>query len=326
MTTSNALEPAQLAKLSELVDSGVLREDQREAVIAALEAGHREERGQSVRRVLAEVAGYIGGALVVAGAVLLLGLAWEDLSRDARALILGVTSLVLIIAAVGFAGGVRALPTDGNSARERLGAALFAGASVTIAFAPGTFVTSQAGMWSGVAGLIVAVCAYIAMPALVTLAACAVMSVVAVVGTLGDLHVAEEFMAVGLVMLGIGWLVVAARSVVAPAWAGFLVGVVIAVAGSQFALGADYEAWAYSLAAVVAVACFVLFSATRSPLLVIGGVVATALAVSEAVWHWTGGAIGGAAAVLIAGAVLLVGSAIGLYKSRLDGSASRSSA
>ncbi|WP_149359616.1 hypothetical protein [Lolliginicoccus suaedae] len=318
MTTSNALEPAQLARLQELVDSGVLQEDQRDAVVEALVAAHREEREHSVRRVLAEVAGYIGGALVVAGAVLLLGLAWDELSRGARALILGITSLVLISAAVGFAGGLRALPSDGGSARERLGAVLFAGASVTIAFASGTFVTSEAAMWAGLTGLVVAVCAYVAMPALVTLAACAVMGVVAVVGTLGELNIGEEFLAVGLVILGIGWLVLATRSVVAPAWAGYLVGVVIAVIGSQIALSADSEAWAYSLAAVVAVACFVMFVATRSPILVLGGVIASALAVSEAVWHWTGGAIGGAAAVLIAGAVLLVGSAIGLYRARVD--------
>ncbi|MBD8505059.1 DUF2157 domain-containing protein [Hoyosella sp. G463] len=318
MTTSNALDPAQLARLQNLVDSGVLREDQREAVVAALEAGYREDRAPLVRRVLPEVAGYVGGALVVAGATLLLGLAWEDLSRDARALILAVTSLVLIIAAVGFAGGVRALPSNGGSARQRLGAVLFAAASVTIAFAAGSFASSEQAMWAGLAGLVVAVCAYVAMPALVTLSAGAVMSVVAVAGTLGELNVAEEFLAVGLVVLGIGWLVLAARSILAPAWAGFLVGVAIAVIGSQLGLGADSEAWAYSLAAVVAVACFVLFAATRSPILVIGGVLATALAVSEAVWHWTGGAIGGAAAVLIAGTVLLVGSAVGLYRARVD--------
>jgi hypothetical protein len=72
------------------------------------------------------------------------------------------------------------------------------------------------------------------------------------------------------------------------------------------------------LTLAVAVACFLLYRWRRSVVLLVAGVAGVTLAVPEAVADMANGALSGAAVLLIAGAVLVAASAVGLRLRRAD--------
>jgi hypothetical protein len=68
----------------------------------------------------------------------------------------------------------------------------------------------------------------------------------------------------------------------------------------------------YALTALVAAGCFAGFVVVRNWLVLATGVLAVVLVVPEALNDWTGGGIGGAALLLVAGVALLAASGLGL--------------
>jgi hypothetical protein len=95
------------------------------------------------------------------------------------------------------------------------------------------------------------------------------------------------------------------------------VAAVVGLIGAQQPLGeAGAASWAYLLTTLVAVACLAGYALLRSALLLAISVLAVTLTVAEAVADWTNGAAGGAAAVLTAGVVLLLTSALALRAHR----------
>ena len=106
----------------------------------------------------------------------------------------------------------------------------------------------------------------------------------------------------------------AAAGLIRPKHIGYAIGAAIAVVGAQLELGADERfAWAYSVTFVVAIACFVVYWLERATVLLVFGVIATTIAVPEAVTDWTDDALSGPAILLISGAVLVAASALGLW-------------
>lgn len=86
---------------------------------------------------------------------------------------------------------------------------------------------------------------------------------------------------------------------------------------AQQPLGGQHSAgWAYLLTTLVAAVCLAGYALLRLALLLATSVLAVTLTVAEAVADWTNGAAGGAAAVLTAGVVLLVTSALALRAHR----------
>ena len=65
----------------------------------------------------------------------------------------------------------------------------------------------------------------------------------------------------------------------------------LALIGAQFP---EHAFIVYSATLVVALVCFGCYLADRMPILLIGGVIGVTIAVPEAVWDWTGGAVSGA--------------------------------
>ncbi|MFC4563358.1 DUF2157 domain-containing protein [Nocardiopsis mangrovi] len=88
-----------------LVEQGVLSAEQAAAVREALIAA--EPRPIGVR--WAEIVGYLGGGLVLAGVFALVATAWTDLDRPAQVLLLSLIALVAAAVGVLMAGGPRAL-------------------------------------------------------------------------------------------------------------------------------------------------------------------------------------------------------------------------
>jgi hypothetical protein len=135
LTTGSTLPLAEA--LDALVTRGTISTDQRAAILAEVGAGMpaitptspgapRARHRRSLSEVLIEVGLYVGGALVIAAAVVLVAQNWESMSLGVQIASLGVTALVC--AAVALVAGHEAGP---GSARRRLAGVLFVRRSMT---------------------------------------------------------------------------------------------------------------------------------------------------------------------------------------------------
>lgn len=298
-----------------LVSEGTLTAEQGEAVVAALAgSGSASSRGW-----LVEAAGYVGGALLLAGSALLVGASWDELGRPGRFVVLVVATVTLVAAALIAGGGLTALRAAGGSPRRRIASVLLALASGTAALAAGVAVADHGGLVGSAVGLGLAVLAYVLVPSLPVLVAAAVLSVATagafvddVLGT-GPLRFGLALIVVGAVWTGLGL-----AGVVRHREGALVLGAGIALIGAQLTNG-GFTAWAYTLTLLVALGCFAAYTVERSVPLLVMGVVGVTLAAVEAVADWTDGAVGGASLVMIAGAVLLVASGVALRRRRSSG-------
>ena len=313
---------AQESALSDLVSSGVLNAEQAAAVLAAV--WPPQPAGAARVHWVVELAGYIGGGLIIGGVALVLSDRWSVLTVTGKTSILAGCALALAIAGVWIAGGpdgVRRLSTGPSTPRRRVVGALLALVSLPTAFAvaaaePGSGLDTV----GAVVGLIVSVSALSLVSTPIGVLVTGGMSVAAVTMVLDELEGDSNFLVIGVTVLVLGALWIAATlalpRVVAPRWLGLALGGTLAIVGAQLPLTGTFEGWAYALTALVAVACFVLYQAVRDLVLLIGGVAAVTIVVPEFVNDVSDGALQGAVIMLIAGATLIVASGIGLWLRR----------
>jgi hypothetical protein len=298
-------------------------------------------RGRPDGPGLAEIAGYAGGALVAAAASLFVAELWQDLTDATRALWLAGTTAVLLAAA----GVVAALagedagplrPRGGGSpaARRRLVATFVALAAGTAGGAAGVAAGGAGGLWAGLAATAVALAGWVAVPSAVGAVSTWAASLVLATGALAAADRDGNDVAAGLVLLaaGVAWVLAALAAEarrgsgregtpVAPVAGGgsgsgerlllLALGCGTALVGAQLA-GVGSTPVQYGTTAGLAVAGFLAYAGTGAWPFVATGVVAVTLAVPEAVSDWTGGDLGAAGGVLVAGVALLVASALGL--------------
>ncbi|MBX6723074.1 MAG: hypothetical protein IRY92_07545, partial [Dactylosporangium sp.] len=288
--------------------------EQADAVRAAL-AGASAPRGPA--RWLAELAGYVGGVLMLGGAGALLATTWDRLTDDGRAGLLAAVTVVLLGGGLVIAGGPRRLPAlrAGAPARRRVVGALVALSSGTAAWTVGVLVEGSATLTAAsLAGLLLAVAGYAVLPTAFGLLASVAFSVVGTLSIVDYLGAATSVTLGAVVLvLGAAWALLAALGLTPPRHLGLGLGAAIALVGAQLPLGvSDAAGWAYLLTLAVALACFALYRSQRAPVLLVAGVVGLAVVAPEAVWDLTGGAIGGALILLVAGAALIAASGIGM--------------
>ncbi|MFC7327441.1 DUF2157 domain-containing protein [Marinactinospora rubrisoli] len=297
--------------LRRLVERAVISERQAAAVRAELAAADAER--PHVR--WAEIAGYVGGALALTGAVSLVAAVWADLERVAWAVVLTVLTLALAGGGVLTAGGPRAMTGRRHRVppvRRRLAGVLAGLASVTAALAVQVALDTDLSPLAGAVGLLVAAAGYAVLPAAVLLVACAGMSV----WTIAALLDLTDWTATtgNLLVLGLGllWIAVALTGVLTHRALAHGLGAAIALYGAQMTFGAGgHTAW-IALTLAVAVLFLLLYQRERATVLLVAGVLGCAIAVTELVWDWTEGAIGASGTLLLAGVVLLVVSAVGI--------------
>ncbi|MEU6727091.1 hypothetical protein ABZ917_25590 [Nonomuraea wenchangensis] len=317
--------------LRRLVREGTLTAAQALAVHQALDEAERPARAR-----WAEVAGYVGGALLLVGAVSLAGTSWPVLSTAARVLILLSATAALLAAGLLLAGPrlsllVRAGAGERRRAwsegagrtgpvRRRTGGVALALASVTGALAAAELAAAGGPQLTAAAvtGLVLAAAGYVALPGgpcAVAAAGFAALTAEAVAGELAG----YGSMAVGLTVAGTGvaWTALVLAGVIGQRRLGLGLGAVVALFGAQHGAGTgDSLAWSYVTTFAVAVACLVLYRWERAWVLLVAGVAGFTLAVPEAVWDWTDGAVGGSLALMIAGLVLVASSVLGLRMHR----------
>jgi len=312
-------ERAPQETLRRLVEDKVLSAGQADAVLRALADARPETRVPRIR--WAEVAGYLGGGLVLTGVILLVASSWDRWSETARTAATGVSALLLFVAGVIAAGGITGLMTarhEPPTARLRVSGTLLALAAGTAAITVGIAMPDHAGsagaaIASGM-GLVLAIATYALVPTAIGLIASAALLIATILFGL-DASVGTGALRAGLGMVTAGLLIagLAVRHVLRHRLLGLGLGAAIAMYGAQQPLGdSRTTVVAYLLTFVLGAACLALYHREQTWVLLVVGVLGIALAVPEAVWDLTDGAAGGAAIVLSAGLVLLAASGIGL--------------
>lgn len=303
-------------ELQRLVERQVLSAEQAEAVRRAL----RLSPGLGPDRARwAEIAGYVGGGLVLAGAVLLVGTSWGRLSEITRGSLVGTFTVILLGAGVIAAGGLSRLAhgqREVDTPRLRIAATLLALAAGTLAVTVVVSLSqrpdSAAVAIGGASGLVLSAIGYWLLPTVFGLVAAVTLEVVTALSAVSAVVRTTPLEA--MIVLVVSGLVVAALavgSVLRQRLVGLALGLGLAMVGMQQLLGQEPK-WAYSSTFVFGAACLVLYRSWRSWVSLAFGVLGLTLAVPEAVWDLTGGQVGGAAIPLIGGVVLLVSSGLGL--------------
>ena len=314
-----------------LVDRGLVSPEHHDEAVDVVEHAlsvHVVEP-TSLRRRLAELAGYVGGALVVAAGALFVADQWMDLSVGEQVGLLAGTALLLFGAGVAVGvtgGGFAALRTDTQPVRRRLASVLFTAGAVAGAATVITWLVDvieqrgsemQEGALIGVGGsltlVVLALVGYLLAHSLLGQAAIAVGVAYAVPFTLDSFGELEPI-PLGLVFLGVGlvWIALTEKAVWHEVVPARIIGSVMVVVGAQIPVASE-QAWVgYLLTLLVAVAGFGMYVARQAwPYLAVG-VVGVTLAVPEALLDWTEGSLGTAGVLLVAGVTLLGASLLGL--------------
>lgn len=283
-------------------------------------------RSVGTRRVLAEVAGYVGAAFVVAAVAVFFAPRWLDLALGVRIGLLLGAAVLLAAAGVSLGvlgGGLGTLRTTAGAVRRRLASALFTGAAIAGAAAVIVYLIDRVsgeeatkGSYIGLGGattlLVLSAVGYYLAPTLLGQAAMGV-AVLYGVPFFWDSVASTTALRVGLGYLAFGvvWLVLAELAVWREVLAARLIGSALVLVGAQAVMG-DYPWLSYSTTLLIGIAGFVLYVYRRAwPYLALG-VVAVTLAVPEALLDWTEGSLGTALALLAAGVTLLIASLVGL--------------
>ncbi|MPY77299.1 MAG: DUF2157 domain-containing protein [Actinophytocola sp.] len=308
--------------LTSLVERGVLSAEQ--ADIVRRELGITAHAGPT-RGFIAEIAGYLGGALVLTGAIVLVASSWERLTETARTSLLALVTVALLAAGAVAAGRGHARESRAATARLRVASVLFALAAVSTAITVGIAlpdpVTEAELALAGGAGLLVAVVSYIVLPGVSGLLAATGLLLFTVLTTVGA-NTDLTPLAGGIGVFACGALLtgLALSGLLRHRLTGLGLGLVIMLYGAQTPMGEhDWQPLAYVATFVLGIGCLVLYRWVRTWVVLVAGVVAVSVAAPEAVWDLTDGAVGGAAVLLIAGAVLLIASAIGFRLHRRTG-------
>lgn len=315
------------AALSGLVERGVISAGQAEEVRAALQAA---DSGPGRVR-WTEIVGYIGGGLVLAGAVALVASSWYDLSDDARVALLAVLAAASVGGAMFMVGGpqrMRGRRSRVPDVRRRIGGVLLALSSVLAAFAVGVALDGDPLYAPPLVGLVVAAAGYAALPSAVGQVAVWGMSIGVVATALEDVsyEYETESLVIGgaLLALGLLWAVLSALGAAAERRLGLGLGAALALAAGQFLHSwTPHEPLGYCATLAVAALCIAYYVLDRTAVLLVLGIIGVTVGVPEFVWDVTDGAIGAATVLLLAGGILLAASWVGLLVHRRGGSGGR---
>lgn len=315
------------AVVTALVDAGLLdrtREDEAGTVVRAALAVQGEAAAAPLRRRMAEIAGYVGGAFVVGAAILFFSSTWSDLTVGAQAALLLAAAAVLAVAGIGFvrgAGGPAALAAPAESVRRRLSSVLFTGAAGCTGFALGLLLVDALSaeelglMLAALAAAGVALVGYVVAPSTVGQLGTAVSALVAIPSGLSAVTGTDPgTLPFGLLVLALGavWLGAAERGLWHEPVPARVIGCVLVVVGAQIPVAGDASWVGYLLTAAAGGVAFWLYVVRRAWPYLATGVVAVTIAVPEAVNDWVGGSLGAAGVLLATGVTLLVAALLGL--------------
>jgi hypothetical protein len=317
------------AVVTALVSAGLVdasrRDDAQRVVMRAL--GVPEKR-ISPRALLVEIAAYVGSALVVASIGLFLSQYWAEFPGPVQVTVLAAVTLVLAtagLAASRVGSGYAELRVGRDEVRRRLASALLCAAAAAAGVTVGRLVDRQLSVevgnenWPIVTGamtaLVLTAAAYAYAPSAFGQVTMAIATFMIVTGgwSLFDQDQADTLWpGLAFLVVGVVWTTSAEGELFREVVQARAIGAALMLFGAQFTRFSDDHAnLAYLLMLLVAVAAFVMYVLKAAwPYLVVG-VLGITLVVPEAIIDWTGGSLGPAGAVLVAGMTLLAAAMAG---------------
>lgn len=288
-----------------------------------------EARRTTSRGLLVEIAGYVGGALVLASAALFVAQQWDNLSDTMQVVVLAAIALLLgaaaaVVAVVG--GGAAEVRAGADDVRRRLVVALSTAGALAAAVTVGRVVelatrTDQGnGSWPIVAGsatmFALSAALYWLLPSLLgqlAMIAAVFMGITSTWSLVDEMQTSTTGPGLTFLAIGLLWVLAAEWGVWRETTAARALGAGLTLFGAQFVrFGDDHNNLAYLLMLLVTVAVFAMYLRTASwPYLVVG-VLGITLVVPEAIIDWTEGSLGAAGGVLVAGLTLLAAALVGL--------------
>lgn len=292
------------ATLAKLVEEHRIPDDAAQELRAAIAADAPSQVEETRHKLIAEILGYLGAALVVVAVGLVIAsrwAAWNSVTRQA----------VLVVVAIALLAGQQVIGTS-TDMKRRLAGVLGTAAIVPAAAWPGVGLLPpwDERVWPWVA-LAVAVYSYKRAHTLIGNAAMVVTSAIVVPMMISQVHWDNEvgIIGAGFVLLGSAWLVVGARELVVEPEMSAFAGSALVLLGSQMPImefGGSYPL--YAIAAVIAgVLISIYLNWLRMFPVLAAGVIGLGIVCGETVYKLTGGNVFGAAlGMLAAGVVMLV--------------------
>lgn len=313
-----------------LIAAGLLDRERRDEAVGVLTRAERSPSDRATTGVLTEIAGYVGGILVIAAAAVFLATQWSSMSPVARIAALTAGGLLLAgsgLAATRLGGPVTAA---GHEVRHYLAAALLVAAAAVLGGAAGVAAYELTDLREPVPqavgfGVLVVLAAlsYRLVPTALAQLATGVSLVPFFASLVFDQtsgpHDQQVFGGL-LLVAGVAWGVLAERGAFREVTVARVVAGALTVIGAQNLVFVDGQEWiGYAVLALVGAAGFATYvRGGHWPHLVVG-VLALTLAATEAAVDWSNGAVGAAGALLIAGAALLGLSLLGMRIRRHPG-------
>lgn len=285
-------------------ETGLITREQAEqmhAEVAALKARSPEVAGRSAS-LLGEALGYLGGAVILAGSVLIGSFYWDELGAGARLAVLVVATLLLLAA-----GAV--VPATREPTGTRLRSVLWLASTGAAAGSLGVLSADVLETTADDTFLIVAGGSATYAAALWAVGRSFVQQVTVVVGVaitaaalLNRADLSDDVPGLGVWAVGVVWALLGWLDVARPRRPVLILGAGLAVVGAMATAGTD-AGMVLTLVTIVAVlACSV---AMRDLILLAGGTAAALLNTPAAMTRWFPGSIAAALALVVVGVLLL---------------------
>jgi hypothetical protein len=325
--SSTVRDTRTLPVVTALVERGLLAPERRDEAVEAVDRvlASQAVGASPLRRRVAELAGYVGGAFVVSAAVIFLAAQWGSLTSAQRVGLLAGIAVVLLGAASALvataAGGSASLRYGHDPVRRRLAGALLTGAAGSAAAAVGVLVDAtvnrsdpSAAMVSFASLAVLSFLGYVVAPTVLGQVAVAT-GITTAVPLLLDEFGDVPALAVGLLILGVGvlWLLATERGMWREVASARVIGCGLVLIGAHVPVFEDGDLrWTGYLAlALVATAAFAVYVVRPAWPYLAAGVVAVTLVVPEALLDWADNALGPAGVMLATGMTLLAASLVG---------------
>lgn len=334
--TGAALPDSDAGRLEDALDrlvaagrltAGQAREIRAEYAASPARRGEARPGVHSWRTVLPEVGGYVGGAFVLAAALVLVGPRWDTLSRTLQISVLIVPAVLLLAAALLISqtspGGWTPQAGTVPAARRRAVAVLWIVATILGAAGAGVIAGPDAAdrVASATAAIMMlggyAFCRT-ALTQSALLLSCAFTVISWTVWSARELTGTENasvLIGVALAVLAAGWLVAAGTGLLAERAIGLVGGCAVAFAAAEIlAVGGGSPvptAAGYLLLLLLSAGGLFEYVRTRMIGLLVVGVAALATLVPQAILDYTNGAIGAGGALLLIGLSIIGASVMG---------------
>lgn len=293
-------------RLADWVSAGIITQEQADRIAAhELAQAARRPAPAGATSLLVEALGYVGGVVILVGAVLLATEFWEELGVAGRLAVVGGAAVVMVVA--GFA-----VPQRAAEQGRRLRAVLWAAATAAFAGFMGLLASEvfelrgdEGGLLTSAATAAVAVALWWLRPTNLQHLAAAVALAATVAWGLATISDADYLPNTGIWAVGLVWFLLALGGLLRPRRFALALGAAIAIVGALLLmLTSDDAGIALTLVSAVAV---VALAVVMTDLVLLGvGAVGLLFGLPMAVSTWFGGTFAAPIALLGAGVVLVV--------------------